>query len=243
MIREIVHFFRYVPEVVWLSTQHSQSELFDLLMERSERAGFAKWRAALVAGLEGRVLEFGCGTGRMFPYYSGDIELVALEPFHEFIPLAKVAATRANVPTHFIVGSGEHLPFPDDHFDALVMADVLCSVKNTPRLLAEARRVLRRGGELRITTHVISKRFLPRILMHLFNPPYRLYNHQGCNMNRDTERDLQAADFEFAEVQPYQIFTRGLPAFPGLYIRAVPKPRPTRIPERSPSGQTAPTPR
>ncbi len=223
MIREIAHFFRYVPEVVWLSTRSSQGELFDLLMERNERAGFAKWRAALAAGLEGRVLEFGCGTGRMFPYYSGRVELVALEPFHKFIPLARAAAARASVPTHFIVGSGENLPFPDDHFDALVMADVLCSVKNTPRLLAEARRVLRPGGELRITTHVISERWLPRMLMHVFNPPYRLYNRQGCNMNRDTERDLRAADFQFAELQPYQIFTPGLPAFPGRFIRAIPK--------------------
>lgn len=224
MIREVYHFLRYVPDTIAKSTRMSHAELFDLLMDRSEEAGFARWRARLVEGIRGRVLEIGCGTGRLFRHYMGDVKVVALEPALDFLRTARGEAEQATVPMALLAASAEQLPFPSDHFDAVILCDVLCSVRDPARSLDEMRRVLKPGGELRITTHVISDRLVPRSLMHLFNPLWRAYNRVGCNMNRDTEHDLRQAGYELTTVEAYQIFTPGLPAFPGRFIRAVPAP-------------------
>jgi ubiquinone/menaquinone biosynthesis C-methylase UbiE len=43
----------------------------------------------------------------------------------------------------------DELPFPDASFDAAVAALVLCSVPSQASALAELKRVVRPGGELR----------------------------------------------------------------------------------------------
>lgn len=45
-------------------------------------------------------------------------------------------------------GACEQVPFPDEYFDAVVCALVLCSVTDVDQSLIEARRVLRAGGRL-----------------------------------------------------------------------------------------------
>ena len=49
---------------------------------------------------------------------------------------------------------------PDDSFDAVVVSGLLCSVADPVAALAEFRRVLRPGGELRFYEHVRSRDFL-----------------------------------------------------------------------------------
>ena len=52
----------------------------------------------------------------------------------------------------------DHLPVDDCSFDAAVACLVLCTVPDQMRALAEMRRVLRPGGELRFYEHVLSDR-------------------------------------------------------------------------------------
>lgn len=217
MLREIAHFFRHVPGVARLSLGRSQAELFDLLSVRVDEAGLTAWRARLANGLSGRVLEIGCGTGLMFPHYPPALAVVGTEPEEQFLALA-----RRRAPPHVALelAKAERLPHADASFDAVVASGVLCSVDDVDRALLEAHRVLKPQGEIRLLEHVRSDRALPGLLMDAFNPLWRLYNRQGCNMNRRPDRALERSGFELRERERFQLFADGMPAFPSLYLRA-----------------------
>jgi SAM-dependent methyltransferase len=92
------------------------------------------------------VVHVGCGDGSDFPDYPRAVaEVVAVEPDEELRARARAAAARAPVPVRVVAGDPEALPCPDAAFDAGVAPTGL-----TEQALAELRRVLRPGGELRL---------------------------------------------------------------------------------------------
>lgn len=220
MLREVLHFARHAPGVAVMSLRRSRAELYEELAERADARGLAGHRAALAEGLAGRVLEIGCGTGRMFSCYGEGLEVVALEPDRKFLELARSAAARSRADASLLAASACGLPFPKGSFDAVVIAGVLCSVPSVDRALHEVHRVLRPRGELRLMEHVLSGRPLSAALMHLANPLWRLWNRHGCNMNRKLEGVLEKAGFETLAVERFQVFAPGLPAFPSVRVRA-----------------------
>jgi SAM-dependent methyltransferase len=222
VLKEVAHFVRHLPGVVRLGVTRSHADVFAVLMERADEAGLAEWRARLVRDVKGHVLEIGCGTGSMFRHYPAGVTVVGTEPEEAFLALAKEAAAACAAKISTRVAHAERLPFPDGSFDAVVVASVLCAVSSVERTLAEIRRVLKPGGEVRLIEHVRSTRPIPGFLMDVFNPLWRLWNRIGCNMNRRTDAMLRAGGFDLVEVYTFQTFAPGLPAFPTLWIRAVP---------------------
>jgi len=222
VLKELAHFIRHLPGVVRLGVTRSHADVFAVLMERADAAGLAEWRAKLVRDVKGHVLEIGCGTGSMFRHYPEGVTVVGTEPAEDFLALAKDAAAKCAADVTTRVAHAERLPFQDRSFDVVVVASVLCAVSSVDRTLAEIRRVLKPGGEVRLIEHIRSARAVPGLLMDVFNPLWRLWNRVGCNMNRRTDATLRAAGFDLVEVVPFQTFAPGLPAFPTLWIRAVP---------------------
>jgi|GEM_PF-5712658 len=51
-----------------------------------------------------------------------------------------------------ILGSGEHLPFPDNSFDGVLLLDVLEHIENDEETIIETSRVVKPGGKIIITT-------------------------------------------------------------------------------------------
>ena len=219
MLREIAHFAAHAPGVARLSTRLDQAALFDHLMENARKAGLDDRRARLVAGLEGRVLEIGCGTGAMLRPYGPGVHVTATEPVDSFFELARKAAEGVDATVDLRLADAQDLPFEDASFDAVVVASVLCSVEHPERALAEIRRVLRPGAEVRLMEHVRSEHACAGALMHVFNPVWRAWNRQGYNMNRRTVEAVEAAGFEILERERFQIFADGLPAFPSVLLR------------------------
>jgi ubiquinone/menaquinone biosynthesis C-methylase UbiE len=124
---------------------------------RNEQRGGRELRRELLAGLSGRVLEVGAGTGLNFPHYPVSVrEVVAVEPEPYVRRRAMDAATDAPVPVKVAEGTAAELPAADAEFDAIVISGVLCSVTDVPAALAEFHRVLRPGGQLRFWEHVRS---------------------------------------------------------------------------------------
>ncbi|WP_415949555.1 class I SAM-dependent methyltransferase [Streptomyces sp. KLOTTS4A1] len=114
----------------------------------------AAHRRELLSGLSGRVIEIGAGNGLNFAHYPPAVsEVVAIEPERHLRQLAADAAQRAEVPVDVVPGAAEALPVKSEAFDAAVFSLVLCSVRDVPRALAEAHRVLRPDGELRFFEH------------------------------------------------------------------------------------------
>jgi SAM-dependent methyltransferase len=114
-------------------------------------------RAELLAKTAGRVLEVGCGEGRNFRHYPPEVrEVVAIEPEPYLRRLAERAAGNAPVAVRVVPGTAERLPVEDGGCDAVVCSLVLCSVADQAAALAEVRRVLRPGGELRFFEHVVA---------------------------------------------------------------------------------------
>jgi ubiquinone/menaquinone biosynthesis C-methylase UbiE len=131
---------------------------FDWCGGRNEERGNRELRRELLAGLTGRVMEVGAGNGLNFPHYPALVrEVVAVEPEPYLRGRALEAAANAPVRVRVADGAAADLPATDDEFDAIVVSGLLCSVSDVPAALAEFRRVLRPGGQLRFYEHVRSR--------------------------------------------------------------------------------------
>ena len=220
MFKEIGHFIRTGKELVPLQKQYPRAEFSDLMMSRADAEGYAAVRRELVGDLTGRVLEIGCGTGTMFEYYGPDVRVEAIEPEEDFLALAVSKAAPSSGKIRAVAGNGMKLDFADGSFDAVVLGLVLCSVPSVDRVLAEAFRVLRGGGQLRALEHVRSDEAVPGFLMDMTNPLWLRLNKQGCRWNRDTVSEIEPAGFQIDDVMAFKRFDTVMPAFPMRRVKA-----------------------
>jgi ubiquinone/menaquinone biosynthesis C-methylase UbiE len=171
------------------------ARLYDRLAASAEKAGAADHRRELLAGLSGRVIEVGAGNGLNFRHYPESVsEVIAVEPERYLRERAEEAAPQAKVPIRVVDGVADALPAEDGELDAGIASLVLCSVPDQARALAELRRVIRPGGELRFYEHVRARnprhaRFQDRI-----DPLWWRVN-AGCHPNRDTAAAMERAGF------------------------------------------------
>ena len=173
--------------------------IYDRLMHATEEACLADWRAALLAPLDGRVLEVGAGTGANLAYYPASVrELVLAEPDPSM--RRRLAARAAG--REVIDAGAERLPFEAGRFDAVVCTLVLCSVGDPAAALAEIHRVLAPGGRLVFVEHVAAGDDHPRRRrwQGRVEPIWkRLMGN--CHLTRDTEALIRAAGFTVEEIE------------------------------------------
>jgi ubiquinone/menaquinone biosynthesis C-methylase UbiE len=163
------------------------------------KQGLEDLRARTLAGLKGTVVEVGAGDGANFTFYPDEVErIVAVEP-EPFLRERASGHSDERVQLRNAVASS--LPLADGEADAVVFTLVLCSVDQEPAL-AEARRVLRPGGELRFLEHVQAHepgaiRKIQRVLDATVWP--RLFG--GCHCGRDTAGAIADAGFTMTELE------------------------------------------
>ena len=114
-------------------------------------------RRAMVAMLKpvpgDKVLDIGCGPG----FFMRDIanavgssgRLDGIDPSETMCELARQRLSDCKVPNSVVLGGAESLPYADESFDAVILAQVLLYVPDVPKALSEVHRVLRPGGTLR----------------------------------------------------------------------------------------------
>ena len=159
-------------------------------------------RARLLSGLRGRVLEVGSGDGRSFEHYPPEVEHVrAVEPDATARAAAEPRARSAAVPIDVVAGVAVPLDAADESFDAAVVMGVLCSVPDPAAALAELRRVLRPGGELRFWEHVRSRNAGFRALQRGLDRLFWTASLGGCETTRDTEAAIRAAGFRVESIE------------------------------------------
>lgn len=103
----------------------------------------------LLRGLKGkRILDIGCGTGRMALHLAGKGALVTGVDFSEQM-LAKAHSKPLAKKVEFIRHDfSKGLPFPNQAFDAVTSFLVLDHVQDVPRFFAEAKRVCKPKGSI-----------------------------------------------------------------------------------------------
>lgn len=193
-----------MPETT--TVRHPLFARLNVLMAGHEPDAVREHRRQMLAGLSGRVLELGAGTGVNFPLYPPEVrEVVAVEP--EPYLRAKATTAAASVPVRITVldGTADHLPVEDGSCDAAVACLVLCSVPDQAVALAELRRAIAPGGGLRFYEHVLSERprlaRTQRVVDRLFWP--RAFG--GCHTARDTAAAIAAAGFVIEEQERHWV--------------------------------------
>src|SRR5215212_1283260 len=152
--------------------------------------------AELVRGVQGLVVEVGCGRGRVFARYPGTVDrLVGVEPDPLMRPVASEVAARLPFPAEVAGGDATRLPLEDGGADVVVFAEVLCSVPDQGAAVAQARRVLRPGGELRVYEHVVAEPAAGRLGQRVADATIWPRLLGGCHTTRDTLAALRRAGF------------------------------------------------
>jgi ubiquinone/menaquinone biosynthesis C-methylase UbiE len=174
------------------------ARIYTKVAEIGERRGGAEHRQRLLAGLSGRVIEVGAGSGANFAHYPTTVsEVIAVEPEAYLRERAQhTAAAQAAVSVSVVDGDADHLPGEAESFDAGVAALVLCTVPNQKSALAELYRVIRPGGELRFYEHVIADTMGQARFQRFADAMFWPHVAGGCHMARDTKTGIEHAGFQ-----------------------------------------------
>ncbi len=173
--------------------------VYDWFNGRTEWRIMRQYRPIIMGQATGRVLEIGIGTGFSLPHYQQADEVIGIEPDPHMLKRAQkrlAGLGLANVELR--AGRAEALPFEDSSFDAVVASLVLCTVRDVPGSLAEARRVLKPDGTFRFMEHVRNDDSFMGTIQDWITPIWR-WLAAGCHANRRTEQAIVAAGFHIEQ--------------------------------------------
>ena len=123
-------------------------------------ASLKEWEQSVIAFFpsDARILDVGCGLGReAFALSDLGYDVVGIDVSKEVISQVKQLSADKGYSIPFHECDGEHLPFPDDSFDVVLIwaqtFGLLYGSEFKKSYLSECRRVLRKGGLLSFSTH------------------------------------------------------------------------------------------
>ena len=144
------------------------------------------------AGLTGRVLELGFGSGLNVPSYpAGVTSVTAIEPSDVAWDLSEPRRSASAVPVERAGLDGQHLALPDASHDAVLVTFSLCTIPDPALALREARRVVRPGGRLHLLEHGSADTERVRRWQRRLDPVQRRVAG-GCHLTRDVPALLAA---------------------------------------------------
>ena len=172
---------------------------YDALDWLSEFSRYRPIRRAMFAGLSGRLLDAGVGTGRNMAFYPAAAEVIGIDSSPAMLARAEQRRARLGRAVELHVGDVRATGFPDDHFDAVVATFLFCVLDADRQgpALRELARICKPGGEIRLLDYTLSENPARRFVMGLTAPWVGwLY---GAAFDRDTERHIAAAGLELVE--------------------------------------------
>lgn len=193
------------------SVKHPLFARLYMRMSRKRHETEDEHRTKMLAGLAGQVIEVGAGNGLNFSLYPEAVERVlAVEPEPRLRAAALEEAEDAPVEIEVVDGVAAALPADDGSQDAVVASLVLCSVRDQAEALAEMKRVLKPGGELRFYEHVQSDTQPLRSVLTFADKTFWPKLAGGCHATRHTDEAIERAGFEIESVRRFK-FSPGFP--------------------------------
>jgi ubiquinone/menaquinone biosynthesis C-methylase UbiE len=172
--------------------------LLDLAMRNKEAT---RYRKKMIPAARGRVLEIGVGSGLNLPFYGPDVaRLYALEPSEALIAMARRKPGPGGAPVEFLQRSAEEIPLATHSIDTVVTTWTLCTVPDATKALREARRVLKRGGELVFVEHGRAPDPAVERWQLRLNPLWQRISG-GCNLDRRIDRFIREAGFDIFDLE------------------------------------------
>lgn len=155
-------------------------------------------RCELLTPLQGSCLEVGFGTGLNLAFYQNLSTLYALEPSEELWQLAQPRLLQTAFEVDQIKGFAEKIPLPDQSVDHLVSTWTMCSIAPIEQALKEIYRVLKPEGTFHFVEHVLSDQSNIQKWQNVLTPVQKKLA-DGCHLNRNIEKLVSQAGFEFTE--------------------------------------------
>jgi ubiquinone/menaquinone biosynthesis C-methylase UbiE len=174
---------------------------YDLLDLPFEYGRYRRIRPLLFAGLSGRILDAGVGTGRNFEFYPRGSSVVGID----FSPAMLAQAHRRLGISAATVALREMdvtcLDFPADTFDCAVATFLFCVLSDDLQIIAlrELGRVVRPGGIIRLLEYVRPHGSIRRVIAAIWEP--WIGWAYGAGFDRRTEEHIPEAGLELAEAR------------------------------------------
>lgn len=169
------------------------ARFYDLVDLPFELGRYRAIRPLLFAGLSGRILDAGVGTGRNIPFYPPDAEVIAVDQSPAMLKRAARRRVRSAASVQLMEMDVLNLSFPDRYFDAAVASFLMCTLSPERRrpALRELGRVVKPGGTVRLLEYAPAQRKLQRLSARLWQPWAKWAF--GARLDDRIENDVAAA--------------------------------------------------
>jgi SAM-dependent methyltransferase len=171
---------------------------YDIAMRAFDAVGIRRARGRIAGGASGDVLEIGVGTGLNMAAYPAGTALHGIDASESALAVATRRADELGRTATLVTGDAAAMPYPDRSFDVVVGTFVLCSVGDVEATLAEARRVLRGGGTVRLLEHARSGNPVIARLQARLAPAWSRASG-GCRLDHDVSAALRSAGLTIIE--------------------------------------------
>lgn len=167
--------------------------VYDLLELPFEYARYRPLRRMLFAGLAGRILDAGVGTGRNIPFYPPDAEVTGIDTSPAMLARAQRRRAGLGARVELLERDVRATGFADDSFDAVVASFLFCVLPEQDQVpaLRELARVCRPTGEIRLLEYTRPRAPLRRALTRVWEPWVRWA--YGASFERDVAQNVPAA--------------------------------------------------
>ncbi|XP_069509524.1 thiol S-methyltransferase TMT1A-like [Ambystoma mexicanum] len=151
-----------------------------------------------------KVLELGCGTGSNFPFYPRGAKVTCTDAnphFQEYLRKSQAENDHLHFEPNLVAPAENLSEVGDASVDVVVSTAVLCSVNSVQKALKEVLRILKPGGAFFFLEHVCADPLTwTYIFQKIYDPSWKCV-FAGCNLCRETWKDLEKAPFSEMKLQ------------------------------------------
>lgn len=143
-----------------VKTYRRYAPIYDRLFGAVLEPGRHALADAVMRAKPGSILEIGVGTGLMLSRYPAGTSIVGVDVSSEMLEIANRRIERGSRRDISLVKmDAETMNFPDGYFDCVSLPYVLSVTPDPDKLIAEIRRVCRKGGSIFVLNHFSGSSF------------------------------------------------------------------------------------